>query len=92
MSWLAWICLIAFVGYVANVGYRVATGSVDWMDPDDDYDVSMWDDDDWIDNDDMLTSPVYSFLSCNIWHDPFADDFSWSSSSDDDWMWDNSDD
>lgn len=90
MGWLAWICLIAFIGYVANAGYRVATGSVDWMDTDDDDDTSMWDDD-WMGNDDMLTSPVYSWMSCNIWHDPFEDDFNWSS-SDDDWMWDNNDD
>lgn len=93
MGWIFFICLIAFVGFVGRETNDVVSGggSVDWMDTDDD-DVSMWGDDDWMGNDDIYTSPIYSWMTCNIWHDPFADDFSWSSSSDDDWMWDNSDD
>lgn len=93
MSWLILIGIIAFVGFVGRATLRVigGSGSMDWAaQDDDDDDVSAWGDD-WMGNDDMLTSPVYSWMPCNIWHDPFSDDFNWSS-SDDDWMWDNSDD
>jgi hypothetical protein len=85
MGILAWIGLIAFIAYVAKSGYDVATGggSANWIDLDDDDDVSSWDDD-WLD-DDIITSPVYSFMACNIWHDPFEDNFSWSSDDDFDW-------
>jgi hypothetical protein len=92
MTWLILIGIMVFVGFVvrATLGVIGGSGSMDWAALDDDDDVSAWGDDDWLD-DDIITSPVYSFLACNIWHDPFEDDFTWSS-SDDDWMWDNDDD
>lgn len=40
-------------------------------------------DDDFLSNDDIYYSPIYSHLACNIYHDPFADEDSWSSSDDD---------
>jgi hypothetical protein len=91
MSWLILIGVLVFFGFVSRATNDVVSGggSVDWMDTDDD-DVSAWGDDDWL-NDDIITSPVYSSFACNIWHDPFDDGFSFSSSSDDDWMWDNDD-
>jgi hypothetical protein len=58
----------------------------------------MTDNDDFLSNDDIYYSPIYSHLACNIYHDQFADD-SWSSadddfmsSSDDDWSSSSSDD
>ena len=90
MEFFAWIGLIAFIAYVAKAGYDVVAGGADWIGGLADDAGSMWDDDDWLNsNDDIITSPIYSYMSCNIWHDPFADDFSFSSSSsDDDWGWD----
>jgi hypothetical protein len=60
-------------------------GILAWIADTEDETVSSFDDD-WSLDDDIYTSPVYSFLACNIWHDPFEDDFRWSSSLDDDWM------
>ncbi|SOB57590.1 protein of unknown function [Pseudodesulfovibrio profundus] len=96
MTWLILIGILVFVGFVgfvgrATLGVISGSGGMDWAAQDDDDYVSVWDDD-WMGNDDIYTLPIYSWMTCNIWHDPFADDFSWSSSSDDDWMWDNSDD
>jgi hypothetical protein len=91
MSWLIILGVLAFVGFVGRATLGVlGSGSVDWtLLADDDDDTYAWGDDDWFD-DDMYTSPIYSWMPCNIWHDPFEDDFNWS--SDDDWMWDNDDD
>lgn len=94
MTWLILLGVVAFVGFVGRATHEIVSGSgsMDWAalaDDDDDDDTYAWGDDDWFD-DDMITSPVYSFLACNIWHDPFEDDFNWS--SDDDWMWGSDDD
>ena len=91
MDILITIGFFAFVGLVIRAGYKAAGGAeANWIGDNDD-DVSSWDDDDGFLDDDIYTSPVYSHFICNVWHDPFEDDFTWSSSSDD-WMWDNSDD
>ncbi|QGY41464.1 hypothetical protein GM415_15515 [Pseudodesulfovibrio cashew] len=68
-------------GWQSMFGDEIGTRSSD----------DMFHDDDFLNNDDLYYSPIYSHLPCNIYHDPFADD-DWSSSSDDSFMFSSDDD